>query len=98
LVKCSFYGQDPYWGRVVSELGSAGIAFELDRVRITYGGITVCRGGVEAGDPAQADALRKVMAGDTVEVVAHLGLGSGEASMITCDLGHGYIDENMGTS
>ena len=98
LVKCSFYGQDPYWGRVVSELGSAGIAFELDRVRVTYGGITVCRGGVEAGDPRQADALTKVMAGDTVEVVAHLGLGTGEASMITCDLGHGYIDENMGTS
>ncbi len=98
LVKCSFYGQDPYWGRVVSELGSAGIGFDMDRVRITYGGITVCRGGVEAGDPAQADALAKIMAGDTVEVVAHLGLGTGEASMITCDLGHGYIDENMGTS
>jgi glutamate N-acetyltransferase/amino-acid N-acetyltransferase len=98
LVKCSFYGQDPYWGRVVSELGSAGMAFELDRVRITYGGITVCRGGVEAGDPAQAGALKAVMASDTVEVVAFLGLGTGEASMITCDLGHGYIDENMGTS
>jgi glutamate N-acetyltransferase/amino-acid N-acetyltransferase len=98
LVKCSFYGQDPYWGRVVSELGSAGISFDMDRVRITYGGITVCRGGVEAGDPAQAGALAKVMAGDTIEVVAHLGLGTGEASMITCDLGHGYIDENMSTS
>ena len=24
LVKCSLYGEDPYWGRVVSELGSAG--------------------------------------------------------------------------
>jgi len=98
LVKCSFYGQDPYWGRVVSELGSAGIAFQLDRVRISYGGITVCRGGVEATNPADADALKAVMASDTVEVVAHLGLGPGEASMITCDLGHGYIDENMTTS
>jgi glutamate N-acetyltransferase/amino-acid N-acetyltransferase len=98
LVKCSFYGQDPYWGRVVSELGSAGIAFQLDRVRITYGGITVCRGGVEATDPGDAAALKEVMAADTVELVAHLGLGNGEASMITCDLGHGYIDENMTTS
>ena len=24
LVKCSWYGKDPYWGRVASELGSAG--------------------------------------------------------------------------
>jgi glutamate N-acetyltransferase/amino-acid N-acetyltransferase len=98
LVKCSFYGQDPYWGRVISELGSAGIAFDLDRVKISYGGITVCRAGVEAGDPAEAEALRAVMAQPTVELVADLSLGAGEAAMITCDLGHGYIDENMGTS
>lgn len=98
LVKCSFYGRDPYWGRIVSELGSAGIGFDLDRVRVSYGGVTVCRGGVEAGDPSEAPALAAVMAADTVEVVADLGLGDGEASMISCDLGHAYIDENMGTS
>jgi len=98
LVKCSFYGQDPYWGRVVSELGSAGIAFELGRVQVSYGGITVCRAGVEAGNPAEIGALKTVMAGETIEMVADLGLGTGEASMITCDLGHAYIDENMGTS
>jgi glutamate N-acetyltransferase/amino-acid N-acetyltransferase len=98
LVKCSFYGEDPYWGRVVSELGSAGIGFQLDRVQVSYGGVTVCRGGVEATDPADADRLREIMAAPTVELVAHLGLGRGEASMITCDLGHGYIDENMTTS
>ncbi|MGH9125697.1 MAG: bifunctional glutamate N-acetyltransferase/amino-acid acetyltransferase ArgJ [Acidimicrobiales bacterium] len=98
LVKCSFYGQDPYWGRVVSELGSAGITFQMDRVRIAYGGITVCRGGVEATHPGDRDVLKAVMAADTVELVADLGLGTGDASMITCDLGPGYIDENMGTS
>lgn len=98
LVKCSFYGQDPYWGRVISELGSAAMAFDLDRVTVSYGGITVCRGGVEASDPREADALKAVMAGPVIELVADLRLGTGEAAMITCDLGHGYIDENMGTS
>ena len=98
LVKCSFYGEDPYWGRVISELGSAGIGFQLDRVQVSYGGVTVCRGGVEATDPADAARLKEIMAAPTVELVAHLGLGRGEASMITCDLGHGYIDENMTTS
>jgi glutamate N-acetyltransferase / amino-acid N-acetyltransferase len=98
LVKCSFYGQDPYWGRVISELGSAAMAFDLDRVTVSYGGITVCRGGVEASDPREADALKAVMASPVIELVADLRLGTGEAAMITCDLGHGYIDENMGTS
>ena len=32
LCKCSWYGEDPYWGRIASELGSAGIAFDPDEV------------------------------------------------------------------
>jgi len=38
LVKCSFNGEDPYWGRVVSELGCAGVAFDPDLVEIAYAG------------------------------------------------------------
>src|SRR5207249_7130798 len=30
LVKCSWYGQDAYWGRIVSELGTAGVVFDPD--------------------------------------------------------------------
>ena len=47
LVKCSINGADPYWGRVASELGSAGVDFDMDRLTIAYGGTTVCRGGIE---------------------------------------------------
>jgi glutamate N-acetyltransferase/amino-acid N-acetyltransferase len=97
LVKCSLYGEDPYWGRILSELGSAGIAFDLDRASVSYGGIAVCRSGVAATGCDRA-ALAQVMAGRTVEVVADLGLGPGEASVLTADLGPGYIDENMRTS
>jgi glutamate N-acetyltransferase/amino-acid N-acetyltransferase len=97
LVKCSWFGQDPYWGRIVSELGSAGIAFDIDRVSVSYGGITVCDGGVALAGVDQA-ALAVVMAEPTVEVVADLGLGDGEATILTADLTYAYIDENMRTS
>jgi glutamate N-acetyltransferase / amino-acid N-acetyltransferase len=97
LVKCSFYGQDPYWGRILSELGAAGIAFDMDRANVSYGGITVCRGGTAASG-VDREALTAVMAAPTIELVAHLGLGQGDASVLTVDLTHGYIDENMGTS
>jgi glutamate N-acetyltransferase/amino-acid N-acetyltransferase len=97
LVKCSWFGQDPYWGRIVSELGSAGIAFEIDRVAVSYGGITVCRGGVAVAG-VDADALATVMAEPSFEVVADLGLGQGEATILTADLTYAYIDENMRTS
>ena len=52
LVKCSLNGEDPYWGRVVSELGTAGVAFDPDRVAVAYGGVTVCRDGVAADHDA----------------------------------------------
>ena len=48
LVKCSLNGEDPYWGRVASDLGSAGVDFDMDRLDIDYGGVTVCRSGVAA--------------------------------------------------
>src|SRR5207244_10478347 len=49
LVKCSLYGEDPYWGRVVSELGSAGVDFDPETVSVGYNGVTACRAGVAAG-------------------------------------------------
>ncbi|HVM03512.1 MAG TPA: bifunctional ornithine acetyltransferase/N-acetylglutamate synthase [Acidimicrobiales bacterium] len=96
LVKCSLYGCDPYWGRVVSELGSAGVGFDPDRVAVAYGGVTVCRDGVACHhDPA---ALAEHMAGREIVLAADLGLGAGEAEVVTADLTHAYVDENMATS
>jgi glutamate N-acetyltransferase/amino-acid N-acetyltransferase len=96
LVKCSWYGQDPYWGRVASELGTAGIAFEADKLNIRYGDLLVADQGVTVEvDPA---AMAAYMAEPRLEVTANLGLGDGTARILTNDLTHAYIDENMGTS
>ena len=97
LVKCSWYGCDPYWGRVASELGSAGIAFDPDRLTVAYGGVTVGRAAASTRRH-DADAVAEYMAGRDLEVTADLGLGDGHAHVLTNDLTHAYIDENMGTS
>lgn len=96
LVKCSFNGEDPYWGRVLSELGTAGVALDPDRVSIAYGGVTVCSEGV--GVAHDESAVRAHMAGRDIEVHCRLGLGNGAGAVLTTDLGHGYIDENRTTS
>lgn len=96
LVKCSFHGGDPYWGRIVSELGTAGVDFDPDRVSVAYGDVEVCRGGVAIEH--DRDAVASHMRGRLIEVMADLGMGSGTASILTNDLGPGYIDENKGTS
>ena len=96
LVKCSLFGADPYWGRIVSELGSAGVAFDPDRVSVAYGTTVVCSGGIATGHDEAA--VKDHLAGRHVEVSADLGLGVSEASMLTNDLTHAYIDENAKTS
>ena len=96
LVKCSLYGRDPYWGRVVSELGSAGVGFDPDLVSVSYGGVTVCRDGVAC--ERDGDALDAHMAGRDIVVAADLGLGAGTAEIVASDLSHAYVDENMTTS
>ena len=43
-------------------------------------------------------AVRSHLAGRHLEITADLGLGPGSAGILTTDLSHAYIDENMGTS
>jgi glutamate N-acetyltransferase/amino-acid N-acetyltransferase len=96
LVKCSMNGEDPYWGRVVSELGTAGVAFDPDAVSISYGGVSVCRDGVAADHDAAE--VRSHMAGKDIDLHCELGLGHGSGAILSTDLGYGYIDENRTTS
>jgi len=96
LVKCSWYGQDPYWGRVLSELGSAGVSLDLDTLSIAYGGVVVSRGAIEV-EHDQA-AVAQHMAGRSIQLTCDLGVGPGSWWLLTNDLTHAYVDENMGTS
>jgi len=96
LVKCSWYGGDPYWGRLMAAAGSAGVEMNVARSRVAYGGITVAAGGV--GIDHDGQALAEHMMGDEVEIEVHLGAGHGHARMIGIDLGPGYIKENSKTS
>jgi len=96
LCKCSWFGQDPYWGRLASELGSAGIDFSADSVSVAYGGVTVAAGGVTIEHDTAAVAAH--MAQRHLDIVCDLGLGSGSFTVLTNDLTHEYIDENTGGS
>lgn len=99
LVKCSWYGEDPYWGRIAAEMGAAGVAFDPLTITISYGETVV----YEAGEPATIDAdtaqsLAAHMAGRRLDLLVDLGQGDGTALVVTTDLSHAYIDENMRTS
>jgi glutamate N-acetyltransferase / amino-acid N-acetyltransferase len=96
LVKCSWYGADPYWGRLLGAAGSAGIAFESEKTWVAYGGTIVSRAGTNA--PHDGDKVAAHMKQEKIEIEVALGLGSGSAQVIGIDLGPGYIKENSRTS
>jgi glutamate N-acetyltransferase/amino-acid N-acetyltransferase len=96
LVQCSLNGEDPYWGRVLSELGVSGAVFDAEQVDIAYNGIVACRDGITA-DPDE-QALAAAMKATDVHIECDLHAGGAEATMLFTDLSHAYIDENRGTS
>jgi glutamate N-acetyltransferase/amino-acid N-acetyltransferase len=96
LVKCSWYGGDPYWGRLMAAAGSACVDMDVAKSRVAYGGIVVARGG--AGIAHDGVALARHMMGEEVQIEVHLGAGKASARMIGIDLGPGYIKENSKTS
>ena len=96
LVKCSWYGGDPYWGRLMAAAGSTGVDLDVEKSSVHYGGIKVANGGVACSH--DATRLAEHMMGDEVDIEVHLGAGQGRARMIGIDLGPGYIKENSKTS
>jgi glutamate N-acetyltransferase/amino-acid N-acetyltransferase len=93
LVKCSWHGGDPYWGRLLAAAGSAGVAFDTEKSEVAYG-------GTRAGAPLAHDeaAVAMHVKQDEIEITVSLGAGSGSARVIGIDLGPGYIKENVKTS
>ncbi len=93
LVKTAIAGEDPNWGRIVMAVGKSGAEADRDRLSIWFGTTLVAENGKVAPDYDEADAATH-MKGDEVTIRADLGLGSGSATVYTCDLTAGYIAIN----
>jgi glutamate N-acetyltransferase/amino-acid N-acetyltransferase len=93
LVKTAIAGEDANWGRIVMAVGKAGEPADRDRLSVGVGGVWMARDGgvVEGYDEAPVVAHMK---GREVGIMVDLGLGTGRATVWTCDLTHGYIDIN----
>ncbi len=93
LVKTAIAGEDANWGRVVMAVGKAGEPADRDRLSIGFGGIWAARDGQPLADYDEAPVAAHLK-GQDISIEVDLGLGSGCATVWTCDLTHGYISIN----
>ncbi|MET3598807.1 bifunctional glutamate N-acetyltransferase/amino-acid acetyltransferase ArgJ [Martelella mangrovi] len=93
LVKTAVAGEDANWGRVVMAVGKAGEKADRDRLAIWFGDIRVAFNGELDPDYTEEFAAA-VMREDEITIRADIGIGSGQATIYTCDLTKDYVAIN----
>ena len=93
LVKTAIAGEDANWGRVVMAVGKAGEPADRDRLSIGFGGTWAAKDGQPLADYDEAPVAAHLK-GQDISIEVDLGLGTGRATVWTCDLTHGYISIN----
>lgn len=91
LVRASFYGGDPNWGRIFGALGVGPVPIEASAISISYEGELVAAGGV--GVPFDEGSLLERLIGD-FELQVIVGAGPGRARILTTDLTPEYVRFN----
>jgi glutamate N-acetyltransferase/amino-acid N-acetyltransferase len=92
LVKCSFNGSDPNWGRIIHAVGYSGARIREELIDIYFGGIQACKGGLTSKTPVTE--LEKVVKEPRFSVTIDLNSGSANHIVYTTDLSAAYVDFN----
>ena len=93
LVKTALAGEDPNWVRVVMAVGKSGELADRDKLTISFGDILVAENGWVAQN-YQESAGVAYMKNAELSILVDVGVGTGEATVWTCDLTHQYITIN----
>ena len=92
LVKCSWHGSDPNWGRVIHAVGYSGARIREELIDIYFGGLIACKGGLVSKTPVSE--LEKIVKQPKFHVTIDLNLGSANYDVYTTDLSEEYVDFN----
>lgn len=92
LVRTALFGNDPNWGRFVSQVGNCKAVTSVAGLRCTLQGITV----FERDAPTAFDraAASQAMRAEDVSLDIELHEGEGAAVLMTSDLGYRYVEVN----
>lgn len=94
LVKASWCGGDPNWGRLLCAAGYAKCGIDQTKIDLFYDDVPVfLKGELQAQNEA---AWRRVVREKEFEIRMHLNLGVHDYRLISTDLTEAYVDFNKG--
>ena len=94
LVKTSWTGGDPNWGRIMCALGYSGARIREEMVEIFYDGLVAVVNGQPSKTPIAK--LRKLVRKPKFTITINLHAGLGEYGILTTDLTEEYVRINKG--
>ncbi len=97
LVKAAIFGNDPNWGRILSQVGTVPeevAPFDPLELDVSVNGVMVCRAGGAHESPEKVD----LAASRDVDITIDLHAGDAEITLWTNDLTHAYVHENSAYS
>lgn len=96
LTKAAIAGHDANWGRILCALGYSGVAFDPDKVDLSFesaaGKIQILEGGVSTGY-SEAFAT-EILSCDEITATVDMKMGDAKAEAWGCDLTHEYVNIN----
>lgn len=94
LVKCSWFGQDPNWGRIMDALGYCGAKMREEVVDIYYDGILLVKGGMQSKTPLEK--VLPIVRQKRFTITVDLNIGRADYTAYTTDFTTDYVKLNMG--
>ena len=94
LVKSSWFGCDPNWGRLTDAAGYARTGLVYDKIDLDYDGVAVLRQGQPVNE--NKAKWREIVSHKTFTITMNLNLGNAEESILAADLTDEYVNFNKG--
>ena len=92
LVKSSWYGSDPNWGRIIDAAGYAKVGMDFDQVDLHYNDIpSLIEGEPQVGNKSQ---WKEIVSGKEFSITLHLNMGKASGEIWSNDLSEEYVNFN----
>jgi glutamate N-acetyltransferase/amino-acid N-acetyltransferase len=92
LVKASWYGSDPNWGRLADAAGYARVGLKEECFDIFYDEVPALLGGIP--QDSKLSLWKSIVSKKRFRITLNLNQGSGNYRLLTADLSEAYVNFN----